>query len=137
MEPNQIIKYPLLLNSSMVTTQVDAIKKAKEQLTTQIENFEKSVTNLQNDCKHSFQKVMEFDKTYHWGTHSPSSGDDVMKGKECTECGLFEPRPKGFPWDICHKCGGEMEYQGKTPGQGGDGQHIYKCKSCSHVVSHT
>lgn len=138
MELKSIANYPILFNDSEIKQLRISIKEIEESLKDENEKFQKRVLVLQQlSCDHKFQKIMEFDENYRWGIHSGRSGDDVMKGKECSECGFFIPRPTGSFSKICHKCGGEMEYKGKTPGQGGDGEHIDKCKDCGHTTSHT
>ena len=138
MEINSTTNYPILFNDSEIQNLTTSIKKMEESLSEEKMKFQSRVSVLQQQsCNHKFQKKMEFDKNYHWSYYSRHNGEDIMLGKECSECGLFEPRPKGQPWDVCYKCGGEMKSLGKTPGQGGDGEHVYECKDCKHTVSHT
>ena len=80
------------------------------------------VEEIQKNCDHDFEKVIE---------------DGVLTQKVCTKCGMCQVKPDGQPWKVCTKCWGEMKYQGKTPGQGGDGLHIHECEDCGHEDSHT
>lgn len=138
MDEKMILNYPVLSSDSEIKELVIYIEEMEKSIQSKRKQLQNRVSILQSiACNHNFHKIMEFDKKYHWGVFSSLSGDEIMKGKECSECGLFETRPKGQPWDVCYKCGGEMKYKGKTPGQGGDGKHVYECKDCKHTVTHT
>lgn len=137
MELKLISDYPVLFNNPEIKKLRISIKKIEQSLKDENEQLQKEISTLQNECQHKFHKKMGFDKNYHWSYYSRYNGEDIMLGKECSECGLFEPRPKGQPWDVCYKCGGQMKSLGKTPGQGGDGEHLYECNDCKHTVSHT
>jgi len=70
------------------------------------------VLTLQSICGHQGRiRVLRFDINYSPLSFSGFSnpGDFVFEGERCDRCMLFLQRPEGPPWQICHKCGGEMK----------------------------
>ncbi len=129
--------YSSLTNNAELQKELGLFKQKEESLEDQREKLVLNLRQIQGTCIHSFKNHMVPDKSYIWSRfHTLGQIEDVMTGKECTLCGLYQLRPEGMPWHICHKCGGDMEDDGVEQAQG-ERYHHYRCKVCGHGVEHT
>ena len=103
------------------------------EMTDLLSDLNNRIKFVQDACSHSYCE----DNFYDNPNRNIFTKSRIFVGKTCTRCGFFIPRKIGHVWQVCHRCGGDMVYDGKTPGQGGDGEHFYHCKNCNHEVSHT
>jgi len=114
-----------------IKRQVKYVKSLKQRLVLAEKALQDSLIEYRAKCDHRFLPVMKYDPSYCGRVDGQGMGQDIYVGKECQKCGLFEPRPAGFPWQVCHKCGGRMKH---------DHQenvdlvrvHINKCQNCGH-----
>lgn len=113
-----------------VKEQLGAVLVLESELRVAKEELDKRVRAVQDVCRHEeWEKIMGYDG----GAYEM----DSFLGKKCKKCKLFVPRPKNaMPWEICYRCGGQMEYVGTIPGQG-ERHRVYKCKDCGKEHSHT
>jgi predicted SprT family Zn-dependent metalloprotease len=85
--------------------------------------------DIQNNCNHSFEKVMRFDPTYT-GQNGEMKVDQVVDHLHCTLCNMNKPF-NGYPFVVCWVCAGKMirdvEMDDDT-----DERPLYKCESCGH-----
>jgi len=77
-------------------------------------------------CAHDFKDVMRW-SDFYCNRVGESEGQHVLAGRMCKKCGLFEPRPMGFPWEICRKCGEKM-----GPIQRAGVIFFRVCPNCAH-----
>lgn len=118
-----------------LASQVNHLKQLLADAESQLKE---AVAKCQAKCQHEWQKVFKRDSKYHrwvygdWETRTL----DVYLGRKCKKCFVFEPRAEGSKFEICHKCGSHMKYDGST--------HIadmrvqtYKCAECGFEEAHT
>ena len=93
------------------------------------------IKKLQKECQHAWEKVMEYDPNFSPRADGRDRGGDVIKEFHCLTFKARKPL-KGFPWQVCRKCGGRMEYDHREL-YGMDRVHIHKCGSCGHEYDTT
>lgn len=106
-----------------------------EALNTQIQALKHEIEAFQKVCKHSWQKVMKFDFSYSPRLDGLGKGQEVIKEFHCATCNLHKPF-EGLPYQICHKCGGEMRHDRREQ-FGMDTAKVHKCQSCGHEYDTT
>lgn len=136
MEVHEVYKYPELIVNSTIKDQLSVIRRLSKQLDNEKQKLNQLVFLAQKDCRHSFKKIMEFDKDYIHGLDKDLDmiiGDVIYKGKECVNCGEFVPRSEGAHYVICHKCGNHMGSSHILPAVRGSGnRYLYICPTCGH-----
>ena len=125
-EKNQELVYP-----PEIRQQVIWVQRIREMLAQAEQELLKMIEAFRANCQHNFEKVMKYDATYRDRLDGVGKGQDVFVGRKCKKCGLFEPRKKGLPFEVCYKCGGRMEHNRQEP-YGEDTAHVHKCQSCGH-----
>ncbi len=131
-EPVQII----VPNTPEINRQAGYVEDCRQRLVLAEKSLKEIVEVFQQSCEHDFQKIMRFDENYCGRVDGRGIGQDVYIGKRCKKCGLFESRPAGRPWEICHKCGGIMKWH-DADRCGEDRVNINKCQSCGHEYNTT
>ena len=58
-------------------------------------------------CEHRMVGVMWSDPKIDPRQYA-LKGQEIFRGRLCVECGHFEPRKPGEPWEICYMCEGDM-----------------------------
>ena len=122
--------YPLLENNSELVEAIKAVESNQKRIV-------EITKQIQDSCEHVFADNFITDPGYIWDYYE-GWDKKVLESRTCKECGFEVKRPKGAPWDICHKCWSPMKEDGVIPGQG-ERTFIYKCtnKKCNHIVRHT
>jgi len=96
------------------------------------------IRQFQIDCGktpegHDFENIMVRER---FDDDLLRNGKEAYAGRKCRKCKLFEPRRRGFEWEICRKCGPDMKLVDRIPGQGCR-TFVYECVNCGHTTSHT
>jgi len=97
------------------------------------EAFDARVAETQAACTHVWQPVMsecEVEYTFHGRSYTP------YLGRKCGRCEKFEARRLGFCWQVCHRCGCDMQEVGLIQ-LGMDRGHLYRCVGCGYENGHT
>ena len=119
-----------------VSRQLDVVNVKYIELNSERQKLDMLVRALQSGCWHQeTEPVMQYDPNYRLA-HANCRGMEVYIGSKCIKCKLFIPRKPGSPSEVCHKCGGDMESDGVTPGRGAR-LHWHVCRSCGHEVAYT
>ncbi|MDD4409298.1 MAG: hypothetical protein PHW52_01455 [Candidatus Pacebacteria bacterium] len=96
-------------------------------------DFKKDFKAFQKRCSHRLEEVHELDRDYSNGFKGESKS--IIKGWRCHRCGIFIPRKKGKPWEVCHMCGSESMrtwiYRTNPREQTRSGI-VYRCTDCGH-----
>ena len=123
-------------NTPEIQRQKEYVEHMRSRLAMAEQELKKMIEEFQRICPHDYEKIMRFDEEYCGRVDDQGRGQNVYMGKICKKCGLFEPRPKGHPWQICHKCGGRMRHDHQEL-YGQDRVNIHKCQACGHEYDTT
>jgi len=135
LEGTTVAKALLTGENNEISKQFDIVHALGKLLTEEKESLFRMIKELQESCSHEFESVTEFDPNYLSKVGS-RPGQKIFIGSHCSKCDLFVPRPEGYPWQVCHKCGGRMENDGSYSG-GMDRIHVVKCENCNHRYEST
>ena len=110
-----------------VTAGVKKIRKNRIEFERLPAELRELIKEIQKNCQHDMMGEFIYDDRYvHAGE---VMGEKILDHKICLKCKIVVERPKGTPWQTCHKCWGRMKHDGFIPGQGGR-THIDKCEDC-------
>lgn len=141
MIPKEIKKFSALMNDKSVVEEMKSLEFMSENLKTVERNLDSFIKTVQKNCQHVWKD--EKREARHIASCSKSGGNvgfgmTVLDSRTCTLCGLYEKRPDGPPYKVCHSCWTPMEYHSTIPGQG-ERTFVYECKNpnCSYGSWHT
>lgn len=126
MDNIEISLYQSLIGNTIISEKLKEVEEKEKQLKQVKQELELSIKKIQDSCGHKNCK----ENWVHYENLRRSSfsrGMNVLESKTCTECGHVILRPKGRSEEICHVCWSPMRFEGRTPGQEGDGYCIYIC----------
>lgn len=141
MEIDEIKKFPALNVDNGIMNLVSSIKSLSESLKSSEKTLNEHIGNIQKNCQHVWKEKTRYDKNiascFKIGGNI-GYGMTVLESKTCILCGLYEKRPEGPPYKVCHSCWTPMEYRFTIPGQE-ERTFVHECQNpkCHYGSWHT